>query len=709
MKKLTKFLRSPRKAKLLLGVTRAVIKGGFKAGITFIRNLDNIKKGLPAHDESRPVFVADYFLDGDIPEFHLNNCIDIIIPIYNGYDYLEPLFASIFSNTTTSHRIIVINDCSPDNRVSDFLNHLEQYKNTNCKELIAVNNEVNLGFVQTINSAQVYLENNFVILNTDVEVPYGWLERLMAPIERLSNIASTTPFTNAGTICSFPVWLEDNKLPFELTLQQIDEEFRRVNFEKTYISIPTGVGFCMGMNKSLVDQVGLFDADNFGKGYCEENDWCQRAIKAGYENIHVTNLFVYHKHGGSFGDSKAQLIKENYKKLLTKHPKYEKSVWTCIEQNKLSDLRAIMTLRIAIGFSDIALVFDHGFGGGATKYMEENIYPNHQAILLITGFYESPNVLVRVIENSQEKCRVKFTSLEYLYENILKTTKFVHSYINHSLTFNSLKFIQKIISENSIDSSYYLHDFLAICPSYTLINNDGVYCGTCEDLSICNNCQKENTLHRRNELQYSSMDKWRKEYSELLSLVNRIYCFSHDSYNHLTKIYPLVANKVVIRPHKIKFDLRVIKYKIDFSQNNTITIGVLGGINYQKGRAVLEEMVEFELFKSSVFDLVIVGHADVLHIKNCKITGKYDQNRLTEIVQKSNVDLFLLPSIWPETFCYTAEEIMSLGLPLICFNIGAPPERVIKYTHGFICDEISSDSLYQKIIEVVEKYNFKTS
>ena len=37
----------------------------------------------------------------------------------------------------------------------------------------------------------------------------------------------------------------------------------------------------------------IFDAKTFGKGYGEENDWCQRAIEKGYKNVHVENLFVF--------------------------------------------------------------------------------------------------------------------------------------------------------------------------------------------------------------------------------------------------------------------------------------------------------------------------------------------------------------------------------------------------------------------------------
>ena len=47
--------------------------------------------------------------------------VDIIIPVYNGYEFLEALFNSIEKNTTSPYRLIVVNDCSPDERVKPYL------------------------------------------------------------------------------------------------------------------------------------------------------------------------------------------------------------------------------------------------------------------------------------------------------------------------------------------------------------------------------------------------------------------------------------------------------------------------------------------------------------------------------------------------------------------------------------------------------------
>ena len=236
--------------------------------------------------------------------------VDVIVPVYNGLEYFDALFSGI-EKTKVPYRLILVNDKSPDPEVG---NYLEKYAAEH-DNVVLLNNETNMGFLPSVNRGLKMAENHVALVNTDVEVPEEWLERLMLPIFAKENIATTTPFTTCGTICSFPDFCRDNKLFEGMPLWEIDDEFRMIRPQ--YPTMPTGVGFCMGMNLKAIQEVGLLDEENFGKGYGEENDWCQRAIAAGYENVHVDNLFVYHKHGGSFpSEEKQRLLKEHSEALL---------------------------------------------------------------------------------------------------------------------------------------------------------------------------------------------------------------------------------------------------------------------------------------------------------------------------------------------------------------------------------------------------------
>ena len=75
---------------------------------------------------------------------------------------------------------------------------------------VLLRNEKNMGFLPSVNRALAIAEHHVALVNTDVEVPEGWLERLMWPIFTKEKVASSTPFTTCGTICSFPNFCEDN-------------------------------------------------------------------------------------------------------------------------------------------------------------------------------------------------------------------------------------------------------------------------------------------------------------------------------------------------------------------------------------------------------------------------------------------------------------------------------------------------------------------
>jgi glycosyltransferase involved in cell wall biosynthesis len=52
------------------------------------------------------------------------------------------------------------------------------------------------------------------------------------------------------------------------------------------------------------------------------------------------------------------------------------------------------------------------------------------------------------------------------------------------------------------------------------------------------------------------------------------------------------------------------------------------------------------------------------------------------MVEASGANVFLFPSIWPETFSYVVEELMQLEVPIVCFDMGAPAERIRHYPKG---------------------------
>jgi hypothetical protein len=75
-------------------------------------------------------------------------------------------------------------------------------------------------------------------------VANDWIDRLRAAAYSDARVCSVTPFTNNGTICSYPEFCEANTGPVGRTIAEVDRAFAVANARRV-IDIPTAVGFCM--------------------------------------------------------------------------------------------------------------------------------------------------------------------------------------------------------------------------------------------------------------------------------------------------------------------------------------------------------------------------------------------------------------------------------------------------------------------------------
>jgi GT2 family glycosyltransferase len=258
--------------------------------------------------------------------------VAIIIPVYNAPDCLKKCLLSVLKNTPREHQILIVDDCNTDNQVMEILATLPTERCT------ILRNERNLGFVKSVNRGITRIKDkHIIIMNQDVEVPPNWIERIMLPIVDDSRVASVTPFSNGSTFTSFPEFCRSNMPYLGLHVEELDFYFERYGGDP--VDVPSGVGFCMAMNRKAIDEVGVFDEEVFGRGFCEENDWCMRAWKKGYRNVAISNLFVCHRFGASFKDEKDRLSRINLRKVQKRHPEYLPWCAEFVRKDPFSSLR----------------------------------------------------------------------------------------------------------------------------------------------------------------------------------------------------------------------------------------------------------------------------------------------------------------------------------------------------------------------------------
>jgi GT2 family glycosyltransferase len=240
--------------------------------------------------------------------------IDVVVPIYNAFNVVRDCLISLEKNQSGISNVLLINDASTDDKIKPFI---ERIANNNNWKII--HQPDNKGFVKTANLGLKESKNHTILLNSDTVVNTKWILAFKQALDLNPELGTATPWSNNAEICSFPIFLENQK-PFV----QIDQvaEILYDDYQPCYPSIPTAVGFCMLISSKAKKLVGYFDEEHFGHGYGEENDYSMRVIEAGLKNLLCDNAYVVHIGNQSFNEFGLRPNEETMQRLLVKHPNF---------------------------------------------------------------------------------------------------------------------------------------------------------------------------------------------------------------------------------------------------------------------------------------------------------------------------------------------------------------------------------------------------
>jgi GT2 family glycosyltransferase len=279
--------------------------------------------------------------------------IDVIVPVHKGIAATRRCLDSVLAaESTTPSETVVIDDKTPEPEITRMLDGLAAEN-----RITLLRNEMNLGFVRSVNRGMaLHADRDVVLLNSDTEVAGDWLDRIRRCVYAHDDIGTATPFSNNATICSYPYYGWTGGVPGTLGLATLDRMFATTNAGKS-VDLPTGVGSCLYIRRACLDRVGAFDAERFGRGYGEENDFCLRAVAAGWRNVLAGDVFVYHEGAVSFAAERADRADSAQEALLKIHPDYMQRVRAFVAADSMKPLReAIDGLRVAHGGIEAASV-----------------------------------------------------------------------------------------------------------------------------------------------------------------------------------------------------------------------------------------------------------------------------------------------------------------------------------------------------------------
>jgi GT2 family glycosyltransferase len=641
----------------------------------------------PAHTTGRPAKGS-----------HRKRAVEVVIPVFGALACTLACLESILSDLPGWARVHVVDDASPDPEISMALRRL-----ADDGRITVATNSANLGFPASANVGIRHdPSRDVVLLNSDTLVPPGWLQRLRDAAYAAPSIGTATPLSNDATIVSYPSNEHENSIPDLPETVRLNALCHRANAGRV-VDIPTAVGFCVYIKRDCLNATGLLREDVFAQGYGEENDFCIRARHLGWRHVAAPGVFVAHVGGRSFGDAKHHLIERNMRRVNQLHPGYDELIAEFKRTDPLAEVRRRIDLarwkQFRTDASSVLLV-THGRDGGVKRYVADRA-------AALRGEGLRPIVLWPVASRSGEgrDCvlgngpeggtpNLRFSLPEELgaladvLAADLPVRAEVHSMIGHDAR------LPQLFQRLRIPYELVVHDYSGICPRINLVGRGDRYCGEPDDAG-CDACITD--LGSRIEETISAADL-RKRSAGVMRKASRVVVPSSDVAQRMRRHFPRLRAEVVgwedddrlpaAQPVAVAGGRRVC---------------VIGAIGIEKGYEVLLSCARDAACRGLDLEFVLVGKScddDRLNATGrVWVTGPYEPHEAVALIRHQQASLAWLPSIWPETWCYTLTEAWQAGLDVLAFDIGAPAERIRRTGRGWVCPlGISATALNDRLL-----------
>jgi O-antigen biosynthesis protein len=649
----------------LADIWRYLARGDSPAG-------DRLERALLPHRflaESVPFAAQGLFGQAPLPVIRAP--VDIIVPIHNAADLVAECLDHLHRHTPEPHRLWLINDASSDAAIAPLLKDFAARH----PDARVLTNEQNEGFVGTVNRGLGQATGDVVLLNSDAFVPEGWLSRLMAPLVSDPRLASVTPMSSDAEIVNVPLACTPRHLQPGEALGA-DRAARRLDWRNAQADLPTGVGFCMAMARTWLDRVPRLDPV-FGAGYGEEVDWCRKTAALGARHVAAGHLFVEHRAGSSFGPTKAARIAKNNQIISTRYPAFDTLVDRFRKDDPLAAQRVILGLGLFGQKTRLKVYLAHRLGGGAEMWLTDavmgDLAAQGAALVLRDGDLAGQVIAELHSEAGVVKAMFPTSDIADLLA-VLPGKELVYSCLVGAK--DPLELARLAVTSLTPKDRFRLliHDFLPLCPSYTLIGSDRSYCNL-PDPDACQTCYAR--LPVTSGTRPPLIREWRAAWQRLAVRADEITTFSQDSRAHVVKVWPDLAGKVIVRPHQV-----APMPWLDMPTTGVLTLGVLGNIGHAKGAEVLQALGQHV---TRTFRIVVLGRIDPAYAHPALVIhGPYAREDIAALARRYGVSAWFIPSVWPETFSYTTNEGLATGLPVFAFDLGAQGEAVKAAPNGHV-------------------------
>jgi len=679
--------------------------------------------------------------------------VDIVVPVFNARQDVQKCVESVLKHSSIDFSLVIVDDRSTDHELIEYLDEVAA-KNQSVELLRP---ESNGGFVQSANLGMKFsfdkgkkqgIARDVLLLNSDTIVSAEFLERLQNCVYSDQTTGIVSPFSNNATICSIPNFCRDNPLPSDMSI----DEYAAIIAKASLLRRPelvTAVGFCFYIRSSVLKKIGFFDPV-YGRGFGEENEYCELAKDAGFTIRLADDVFVAHTGKASFGAEGRALEHKNMKLLVARHPQYLEDVAEFCETNPLLEVQAnanFFTKRAkAEQFPAILhIIHANPFSaapGGSEHYVLDLVRGMAVPRALI-AFPAERSIEVREVlfgntddsipytfpqQTMAEKVSYEHRETKETLSEIVRTLKVSIGHLHHF--FNWPVDMWQVFAEEKIPYFATLHDFYPVCPSHNLFDFSTMSPCACDG----SDAQTAKCLHAYAQAAHTSLngtpasvrEQHRAAFDKLLNASRGVIA-------PCRKVIELVRERVSIDftahvvPHG--YDSRAIRGSSRIQNSERLRIGVLGNVNYPNKGAenYLEALrgtrlanIEWHFFgdvSGFNFENRVIQEASP-----AKVTfhGAYERGDIVGRLREEGIELVLMLPSCHETFSFTLSEALIAGIPVLALPMGSIKERLeeagleqcVCMSNAQVCERLlyfaSCRQELSRLAGLVSKYRHRT-
>ena len=115
-------------------------------------------------------------------------------------------------------------------------------------------------------------------------------------------------------------------------------------------------------------------------------------------------------------------------------------------------------------------------------------------------------------------------------------------------------------------------------------------------------------------------------------------------------------------------------------RRSPLRVAIVGAIGEHKGFHRVLEACRDARDRDLPLEFVVIGHTEddlaLFETGRAFVTGRYEEDETVWLIEREQCDVALLPSVWPETWCYALTHLLRSGLPIVAFDLGGLAERL---------------------------------